>query len=1090
MLGRTKHKNTPLIGIIAVFLLATFASLFTPWVQNTNALKEGQMSLEQKTLSYVTYNALRKCIRDESGMQSGMDGWGGIYISDADAKSGKWWFDTGDLWRFDTDGAAHFGSYLNGSVRTNDRGGDGRTLCNNILKTGLELWGYGSALDLLCEAGINRADGSPCDRSTDRFGNLKDQLTKIENEIKRKVYGGNTPSLSYEDPAQPGTTLFPGRYLLYKSAFEIGCQASPSISKSSADFTYEDIKVIDGEGKEAETRYVGGVTKSTTRPIYVDRDNLNNIEKTCQQIAAEVNNYADDYSIYRMANSDEPEPGGSENIKCATDPDAPGCNVDTATNCTVEGIGWLVCPVITFAATMTDLLWGWISNFLKVPALNVNTGASDNTMYIAWTAMRNIANVAFVIAFIIIVYSQLTGAGVSNYGVKKMLPRLIVAAILVNISYWVAAIAVDVSNIIGVSIYNVLRTGVGLGEVSVEANIWEGIGLFLLSGGTIAAGIVGAPLIASNIGAFSQVALYGFIVLVLVAALALIVAFLVLAIRQALIIMLIVLSPLAFVAMILPNTEKYFTMWRKSLTTLLIFFPLFAVLFGGSYLAGMIVIGSATQMDMTGQNSASMMTVVVGIAITVVPLFLTPLLIRFSSGILGQVAGMINNKNRGLIDRLRNTRNRKARLAMGEAINNPKNRRNPFTRAARRIQAGSRNDEQRQKIIDANNKSAYLDPSNAKGAKLAQGVANAELMGATLEAELKADVELGKERTQSGVIVRQKAAEQSVKATHARSDANFEELKSSSQALPTGDAAVRNAVANARSSQQDLNIAQSRQRSAESMLQQEYATTLQNNGAVAKAAGGIDEVNGPTRVVASAINAQAGKEAENIKAAGTVLKDAELTQEQVRSLTERKPVPVIDKVTGAVTRIIEPSFDMQAAAIQQAVASNDVATINNLWNQSKDWSGEEGGKLRGILADSLQSSGARPAYYGQGAIAALRTNDHKSTVATVESAIKANAYSPQKIASADQDELNVVAQVLATQYALPQSERKISDDQLQLLLLNAEQALTDPRISPTIGKNLKQIQNIHEFKVPEKRIGEDKDGNNTLTVRHADDNKE
>jgi uncharacterized membrane protein YhaH (DUF805 family) len=76
---------------------------------------------------------------------------------------------------------------------------------------------------------------------------------------------------------------------------------------------------------------------------------------------------------------------------------------------------------------------------------------------------------------------------------------------------------------------------------------------------------------------------------------------LIMAARQALIIILIIVSPLAFVCYLLPGTEKWFKKWRDSFLTMLVFFPAFAVVFGGAQLAGIIIIQNAS-----GSNGAIM----------------------------------------------------------------------------------------------------------------------------------------------------------------------------------------------------------------------------------------------------------------------------------------------------------------------------------------------------------------------------------------------------------------------------------------------------------------------------------------------------
>ena len=70
--------------------------------------------------------------------------------------------------------------------------------------------------------------------------------------------------------------------------------------------------------------------------------------------------------------------------------------------------------------------------------------------------MRDFANIIFIIGFLIIVFSQLTSFGVSNYGIKRLLPKIIIAAILVNVSFYICAIAVDLSNILGNSLRGIL----------------------------------------------------------------------------------------------------------------------------------------------------------------------------------------------------------------------------------------------------------------------------------------------------------------------------------------------------------------------------------------------------------------------------------------------------------------------------------------------------------------------------------------------------------------------------------------------------------------------------------------------------------
>jgi hypothetical protein len=317
-------------------------------------------------------------------------------------------------------------------------------------------------------------------------------------------------------------------------------------------------------------------------------------------------------------------------------------------SCKIDGIGWIICPVTNFLASGMDWIFNIISGFLKTRPLDTLT---SSTMYRAWEVMRNFANVVFVIAFLIIIYSQLTSFGLSNYGVKKMIPRLIVAAILVNVSYWICAVAIDVSNILGFSLQGLfigLRNSImGNNANSWDLVSWESITAFILSGGAAAgAAIAGVAVLTTTLaGSFAV----GGVALVLVpillgAFLTVLVVLFILAARQALITLLVVVAPLAFVAYILPNTEKWFEKWRSLFMTMLIMFPAFSVIFGGAQLAGILII----------QNAQDINVVLLGMAVQIAPLAITPLLFKLSGSLLGRIAGIINNPSKGVLDRTKN----------------------------------------------------------------------------------------------------------------------------------------------------------------------------------------------------------------------------------------------------------------------------------------------------------------------------------------------------------------------------------------------------------------------------------------------------
>ena len=136
-----------------------------------------------------------------------------------------------------------------------------------------------------------------------------------------------------------------------------------------------------------------------------------------------------------------------------------------------------MCPMIFGLRGIGEKFYAVAEPFLQTnESIVAELGSQDSGLYQAWLVFRNIANIIFVIIFMFIIFSQLTGWGIDNYGIKKMLPKLILVAILVNLSYIICAIAVDASNIVGQGVRGLFEnvaksvsdTG-GLGDSATEA---------------------------------------------------------------------------------------------------------------------------------------------------------------------------------------------------------------------------------------------------------------------------------------------------------------------------------------------------------------------------------------------------------------------------------------------------------------------------------------------------------------------------------------------------------------------------------------------------------------------------------------------
>ena len=294
-------------------------------------------------------------------------------------------------------------------------------------------------------------------------------------------------------------------------------------------------------------------------------------------------------------------------------------------------IAWLVCPTTNTVAQAVDWLYKQIEDLLVVNPVEAKDGAP---IYEIWKYCRGVTNVVFIIFLLVVIYSQLTGIGVSNYGLKKALPKLIVAAVLVNLSFLICQVGVDLSNIIGNGLRglftNVEMSVVSTMEVSEDALVDARL-TYAHMYNAVAATAAGAGLAAGL--SFESGSIWMLIPIVLGAIVAVASGLITIALRQAVVALLVMISPLAIVAMILPNTENLFKRWRKLLVQMLVFYPMFSLLFGASALAGFAIMASA-------KDGFWLM---LGMAVQVFPLFFSWKLMSMS----GTFLGTVNAKMRG-----------------------------------------------------------------------------------------------------------------------------------------------------------------------------------------------------------------------------------------------------------------------------------------------------------------------------------------------------------------------------------------------------------------------------------------------------------
>lgn len=259
--------------------------------------------------------------------------------------------------------------------------------------------------------------------------------------------------------------------------------------------------------------------------------------------------------------------------------DGGGGGGTTEAACTGGALGWILCPVLQLLDSINKALAKEIENQLYV-ALTQDSPYTTSIQPI-WSTVVGIANLVLIIAFLIVIFSQATSIGLSAYGIKKMLPRIIAAAILINLSFFICSVALDIANVIGNSVQGIIALGMSKITTNTTSSVeWGNVALDI---GVSALGITGAVLTGT----------IGFLVPIAIAVVGgITVLFLGLAMRKVLIVLLIIVAPLAFAAMILPGTEPMFKKWGKSFIQLLIMYPVIVAILYGSALVAKIILAA------------------------------------------------------------------------------------------------------------------------------------------------------------------------------------------------------------------------------------------------------------------------------------------------------------------------------------------------------------------------------------------------------------------------------------------------------------------------------------------------------------------
>lgn len=268
------------------------------------------------------------------------------------------------------------------------------------------------------------------------------------------------------------------------------------------------------------------------------------------------------------------------------DPSAFSCitGLSSFSTCMSNAVGFVLGTIFYAILTMFALIIGIAGSFLdhiiKFTIIDLRDNiASLQGINIAWKVVKDLMNIVFIFLLVYEGIKMIIGQG-SRDNVKKFISMLVLASLLVNFSLFFTRVLVDASNIVTIGLYDTIvdrnapANLLGYTVYGISSPYMKALGLSsFYSSNSIDS-------MRSNAGGDMNLILIPLlgIGLFLVVSFVFVAMALMLLIRFVSIVLLMMLSPIAFMGMALPLVSGYSKEWWNTLTGQLLYPPIFMLM--------------------------------------------------------------------------------------------------------------------------------------------------------------------------------------------------------------------------------------------------------------------------------------------------------------------------------------------------------------------------------------------------------------------------------------------------------------------------------------------------------------------------------
>jgi hypothetical protein len=232
--------------------------------------------------------------------------------------------------------------------------------------------------------------------------------------------------------------------------------------------------------------------------------------------------------------------------------------IDTAVTTIVGWIASLIIKVCGWILTIA------ISSIITI--ISYNNFVNEASIVQAWVIVRDLCNMFFILILLVVAFATILR--IESYQWKKILPKLLIMAVLINFSKTICGLLIDFSQVIMLTFSNAFSGGGGnfinaLGvqkflDIAQSKSTFWGIGDETLN-------------LTNTVAAMMFV-----IILLIIATVTMIAIMVVFLMRMIMLWIYVVLSPFAFLLMAFPAGQKYASQWWSEFVKYLINGPVLA----------------------------------------------------------------------------------------------------------------------------------------------------------------------------------------------------------------------------------------------------------------------------------------------------------------------------------------------------------------------------------------------------------------------------------------------------------------------------------------------------------------------------------